>query len=63
MAMFPPWPGLGLQGAASACRLARLATASAHQGKGFGERMLFDAIERVTWLSSEIGGSKMLLNW
>lgn len=45
-----------------AFRLGRLATASAHQGKGIGETMLFDAIDRVTRLSGEIGGTVLIVN-
>lgn len=45
-----------------AFRLGRLATANAHKGKGIGETMLFDAIERVTRLSSEIGGTMLIVN-
>jgi GNAT superfamily N-acetyltransferase len=45
-----------------AFRLGRLATAKAHQGKGIGETMLFDAIERVTRLSAEIGGTMLIVN-
>ena len=37
-------------------RLGRLATASNHQGKSIGELMLFDAIDRVTRIATEIGG-------
>jgi len=45
-----------------AFRLGRLATAHSHQGKGIGETMLFDAIDRVTRLSSEIGGTMLIVN-
>ena len=45
-----------------AFRLGRLATANAYKGKGIGEAMLFDAIERVTRLSSEIGGTMLVVN-
>lgn len=45
-----------------AFRLGRLATARSHQGKGIGETMLFDAIDRVTRLSSEIGGTMLIVN-
>ena len=37
-------------------RLGRLATSLRYQGTGIGEFMLFDAIDRVTRISSEIGG-------
>lgn len=43
-------------------RLGRLATASAHQGKGIGEFMLFDAIDRVTRVSGEVGGIGLVVN-
>jgi GNAT superfamily N-acetyltransferase len=45
-----------------AFRLGRLATTLAHQGKGIGETMLFDAIDRVTRLSVEIGGAMLVVN-
>lgn len=43
-------------------RLGRLATALAHQGKGIGEFMLFDAIDRVTRISGEVGGVGLVVN-
>lgn len=43
-------------------RLGRLATAISHQGKGIGEFMLFDAIDRVTRIASEVGGIGFLVN-
>ena len=43
-------------------RLGRLATATVHQGKGIGEFMLFDAIERVTRISGEVGGIGLIVN-
>jgi len=45
-----------------AFRLGRLATALAHQGKSIGETLLFDAIDRVTRLSVEIGGTMLVVN-
>lgn len=43
-------------------RLGRLATAKSHQGKGIGEFMLFDALDRVTRISSEVGGVGLMVN-
>lgn len=43
-------------------RLGRLATAKRHQGKGIGEFMLFDAIDRVTHIADEIGGIGLVVN-
>lgn len=43
-------------------RLGRLATALGHQGKGVGEFMLFDAIDRATRISSEVGGIGLVVN-
>ncbi len=43
-------------------RLGRLATALSHQGKGIGEYMLFDAIDRVTRISGEVGGIGLVVN-
>ena len=43
-------------------RLGRLATALGHQGKGLGEFMLFDAIDRVTRIASEVGGIGLVVN-
>lgn len=43
-------------------RLGRLATASGHQGKGIGEFMLFDAIDRATRISGEVGGIGLVVN-
>lgn len=45
-----------------AFRLGRLATANAHKGHGIGEMMLFDAIDRVTRLSGDIGGTMLVVN-
>jgi GNAT superfamily N-acetyltransferase len=43
-------------------RLGRLATAKRHQGKRIGEFMLFDAIDRVTRISTEVGGVGLVVN-
>lgn len=43
-------------------RLGRLATAKPHQGKGIGEFMLFDAIDRVTRIAKEVGGIGLVVN-
>ncbi len=43
-------------------RLGRLATARIHQGKGVGEFMLFDALDRVTRIGNEIGGVGLVVN-
>jgi len=43
-------------------RLGRLATAISHQGKGIGEFMLFDAIDRITRIASEVGGIGFVVN-
>lgn len=43
-------------------RLGRLATAKRHQGKRIGEFMLFDAIDRVTRIATEIGGVGLVVN-
>lgn len=43
-------------------RLGRLATATTRQGKGFGEFMLFDAIDRVTRIAKEVGGVGLVVN-
>ena len=43
-------------------RLGRLATAKSHQGKGVGKFMLFDAIDRVTRISGEVGGIGLMVN-
>ena len=45
-----------------AFRLGRLATATRHARKGIGEFMLFDAIDRVTRIASEIGGVCLVVN-
>lgn len=43
-------------------RLGRLATALGHQGKGIGEFMLFDAIDRANRISGEVGGIGLVVN-
>ena len=43
-------------------RLGRLATALGHQGKGIGEFILFDAIDRTTRISGEVGGIGLVVN-
>lgn len=43
-------------------RLGRLATAKRLQGKGIGEHMLFDAIDRVTRIAQEVGGIGLVVN-
>ena len=43
-------------------RLGRLATARNHHGKRIGEFMLFDAIDRVTRIATEIGGVGLIIN-
>lgn len=43
-------------------RLGRLATAKRHQGKGIGEHMLFDAIDRVTRIAQEVCGIGLVVN-
>lgn len=43
-------------------RLGRLATSKTEQGKGVGEFMLFDAIDRVTRIASEVGGVGLVVN-
>lgn len=43
-------------------RLGRLATALSHQGKGIGEFMLFDVIDRATRVAGEVGGIGLVVN-
>ena len=43
-------------------RLGRLATSQRHQGKGIGEFMLFDAIDRVSRIAGEVGGVGLVVN-
>lgn len=43
-------------------RLGRLATTLRHRGKGIGEYMLFDAIDRTTRVAKEVGGIGLIVN-
>lgn len=43
-------------------RLGRLAASRNHQGKGIGEFMLFDAIDRVGRIANEVGGVGLVVN-
>lgn len=43
-------------------RLGRLATAKSHERKRIGEYMLFDAIDRATRISKEVGGIGLVVN-
>ena len=43
-------------------RLGRLATSKSQQGKGVGEFMLFDAIDRITRIANEVGGVGLVVN-
>lgn len=43
-------------------RLGRLATTNSHQRKGIGEFMLFDAIDRVTRIATEVGGVGLVVD-
>ena len=43
-------------------RLGRLATALQHQGKGMGEYLIFDAIDRATRISKEVGGIGLVVD-
>jgi len=43
-------------------RLGRLATSTGHRGQRIGEFMLFDAIDRVTRISQEVGGVGLVVN-
>jgi GNAT superfamily N-acetyltransferase len=43
-------------------RLGRLATALVHRGKGIGEFLLFDAIDRATRVAGEVGGIGLVAN-
>ena len=45
-----------------AFRLCRLATSVLHRGKGIGEHLLFDAIDRVTRITSDVGGVGLVVN-
>jgi predicted N-acetyltransferase YhbS len=43
-------------------RLGRLASAMQHRGKGIGEHLLFDAIDRATRIANEVGGVGLVVN-
>lgn len=43
-------------------RLGRLAVDHRHQGRGLGEFLLFDALDRATRVASEIGGVGLVVN-
>lgn len=43
-------------------RLGRLATHQSQQGRGLGEFMLFDAIDRVSRVAGEVGGVGLVVN-
>ncbi len=43
-------------------RLGRLASAMQHRGKGIGEHLLFDAIDRATRIAKEVGGVGLVVN-
>ena len=43
-------------------RLGRLATAVQHRRNGIGEHLLFDAIDRVTRIATEVGGIGLVVN-
>ncbi len=43
-------------------RLGRLTTSKSQQCKGVGEFMLFDAIDRITRIASEVGGVGLVVN-
>lgn len=45
-----------------AFRLGRLAIATRYQGKQLGEHILFDAIDRVTRISQEVGGVGLVVD-
>ena len=45
-----------------AFRLGRLATSVLHRGQGIGEYLLFDAIDRVTRITSDVGGVGLVVN-
>ena len=45
-----------------AFRLGRLTVATKHQGKKIGEFLLFDAIDRVTRISQEVGGVGLIVD-
>lgn len=43
-------------------RLGRLATSKGQQGKGIGEFMLFDALDRTSRIASEVGGAGLVVD-
>ena len=43
-------------------RLGRLATSKLHQRRGIGEFMLFDAIDRVSRIATEVGGVGLVVD-
>jgi GNAT superfamily N-acetyltransferase len=43
-------------------RLGRLATSKMHQRRGIGEFMLFDAIDRVSRIATEVGGVGLVVD-
>ncbi len=43
-------------------RLGRLAVSVRHKGQRMGESLLFDAIDRITRISQEVGGVGILVN-
>ena len=43
-------------------KLGRLATSQGHQGKGIGEFMLFDAIDRSSRIAMEVGGVGLVVD-
>ena len=45
-----------------AFRLARLAASVRHKGQRIGESLLFDAIDRVTRISQDVGGVGIVVN-
>jgi GNAT superfamily N-acetyltransferase len=55
-------PAGGGRHALGGFRLARLAVAKAHQGRGFGGQLLAHAIERCMKVSAEVGGTALLID-
>ena len=43
-------------------RLGRLAASVRHKGQRIGESLLFDAIDRITRISQEVGGAGIVVN-
>ncbi len=58
----PPPSGKRLPARVPVFRLGRLATSKTHQGQGIGEFMLFDAIDRVIRIASEVGGVGLVVD-